>query len=231
MHLEAAVPCVAYDDFLQITLPANRTKLPSITVLTAPWDLQTISIAREHSVKLMVTDSWRRGGSFNKARALNEWLDRITLDAIPETWLLLLDADILIPPGKELLLDQLDPTGLYSARRRMCMDPSSFLDYSENRRTLQSFPLRIPPIRNGRAWGHFPTSNPAALSGYMQLWCPDGSDGLKRFPESQNAAGYDVTFALSFPEEKRYFLQDIDVLHLGPPKVNWNGRSSARWSP
>ena len=91
------------------------------------------------------------------------------------------------------------------------------------------FPLSVPPIKNGKVWGCLPTSNPAALCGYVHLWNLKHSIGMKRLPNSNNAARYDVGFALSFPETMRGFLENREVLHLGPEEANWNGRCSERW--
>lgn len=229
MQIEAVVPCVDYDDFLRITLPNNHFIVSSITVLTAPWDRRTAQIAIQHDVKIMMTDSWQKDGPFNKARALNEWLERITAMNLDESWALVLDADVLLPRDRRLEVDQLDPTGLYGARRRMCYDYGSYQQFAMGLRSLETFPVQVPPVRNGRVWGHRPTSNPAGLQGYMQLWCPARSAGLKRFPETGTAGQYDVEFALSFSQSSRKFLQQYDVLHLGPTQANWTGRRSARW--
>ena len=203
LRIETAVPCVEYDDFLRITLPNNRVVLSSITVLTAPWDTRTAEIATKYGAKVLVTDSWKRGGPFNKAGALNEWLERVASPSEVETWALVLDADILLPRDRPLTIDQLDPQGLHSARRRMCYDYNSFRQFAAGQRPWETFPINVPPVRNGRVWGHRPTSNPAGLQGYMQLWCPSRASGMKRFPETGTAAKYDVEFALSFAQSKR----------------------------
>lgn len=229
MFIEAVVPCVDYDDFLQITLPNNQFILSRITVLTAPWDCRTAELAAKHGANVIVTDSWQKGGPFNKARALNEWLERMATSEHGDTWALVLDADVLLPRDCCLDVNQLAPEGLYSARRRMCYDYASYQQFAMGLRSLDTFPVRVPPVRNGRVWGHRPTSNPAGLQGYMQLWCPSRGAGLKRFPETGTAGQYDVEFGLSFPQSSREYLQHYEVLHLGATQVNWTGRRSSRW--
>jgi hypothetical protein len=229
MLIEAVVPCVNYDDFLRITLPNNRVVLPAITILTAPWDRRTADLAAEYDLKLIVTDAWHRGGPFNKGRALNEWLETIVSPKHNATWALVLDADVLLPKGHGIEVEDLDPAGLYSARRRMCEDYESFLKFAMGLRSLETFPLQIPLVKNGRVWGHRPTSNPAGLQGYMQLWCPLHGRGMKRFPETGTAGKYDVEFGLSFPQSGRSFLRNYEVLHLGRSRINWAGRISTRW--
>lgn len=91
------------------------------------------------------------------------------------------------------------------------------------------FPTSVPPVKNGAVWGKRRTSNPAAICGYFQLWNYVRCRGKKYFPYSPSAACYDVDFALSFPEHLRMFLEDVEVLHLGPQRVNWDGRVSEAW--
>lgn len=229
MRIETVIPCVGYDDFLTYTLPRNLRELESVTILTAPWDEQTIGIAKQFKTGLLATEAWRIGGLFNKARALNEWIKSIG-DISGDTWLLTLDADIILPYGRKIPVEKLERSGLYSAPRHMCHDRASLQKFVRNEAALESFPIMLPPIRNGLAWGIYPTSNVAGLSGYMQLWCPAYAPGMREFPESGTAAGYDVKFALSFPEGKRRFIPEFGVLHLGPAEMNWTGRRSQRWS-
>lgn len=228
MQIEAAIPCVEYDDFLRLTLRNNCERLGAVTVLTSPSDSATIQLAERHGAKLLVTDAWWSGGTFNKARALNEWIDQVEI-AHENLWLLVLDADILLPLDLDLAVDGLDPTGLYSVRRRMCEDESAWNDFTKERRSLESFLLNVPPVKNGRVWGKRPTSNAAAICGYFHLWNPRHASGMKRFPEMPSAANYDVEFALSFPEERRRFFPKFEALHLGLSKTNWEGRRSTRW--
>lgn len=229
MSLQVGICCVEYDDFLGITLPHNVLYLPSVTVITAPWDHKTIAIAEQAGATVLATDAWKVGGPFNKGRALNEWIRKVQQTSTESTWLLSLDADILLPSGG-ISLAGLDPTCLYGVKRRMCPDQIAFRQYTEGTRSLLSFDCNIPKVRNGMVWGHRPTSNPAALQGYFQLWCPASASGAAWFDETGTAAGYDVQFGLSFPSNNRRYLESIEVLHLGLEKTNWEGRASTRWT-
>jgi len=224
--IETAIPCVNYGDFLWLTLQSNLRRLAKVTVLTSREDTAVIELARSCGVALHVTDAWG-AGHFNKARALNEWLDQVLSTASEETWCLTLDADILLPPGPPLETLSLDPLILYGARRRMCDDESDWHECVNSRRSLESFPLDIPPVWNGQVW-NLPTANQAALYGCFQLWNPQIS-GIGQFPESPTAAEYDVAFALKFTERHRQFLPNLDILHLGEPRINWQGRLSRQW--
>jgi hypothetical protein len=228
MRIETVVPCVGYDDFLGLTLPRNLELLESITVLTAPDDEHTAVIARNCGARLHITDAWSQGGPFNKARALNEWMDSLSKVG-PDVWILTLDADILLLSADRLARLDLDRRVLYGVHRRMCEDYSAWTDFAGGHRDILSYPRDVLPIRNGRVWGRRPTSNPAALSGYFQMWNSQHAAGARRFPERPSAAQYDVEFALSFSQNDRKFIEDYEVLHLGPSKTNWSGRRSPRW--
>jgi lantibiotic biosynthesis protein len=226
MRIEAVIPCVHYDDFLALTLPRNVRVLDSITVLTSWDDSSTAAIADGLGLKVLRTDAWS-AGSFNKGRALNAWLDALTPVA-EETWLLVLDADIVLPESMRTCLGALDATKLYGAPRRMCDSERAWQDFAAGRRDIRSFPLDMPPVWQGRIW-NLPTVNPAAIYGCFQLWNPARSRGGTRFVEAPTAAGYDVAFALSYADADRSFVPGLEILHLGECRVNWNGRCSSRW--
>jgi len=231
VHVEVIVTCVCYADFLAITLQQTKRWFAAITVLTAPEDYETIALAQREGVSLHVTSVWgKNGAKFNKAGAINSCLDERDLDGT-DSWVVLLDADILLREDFRGDVMTVDPHGLYSIPRRMCETEEEWRALRAGRRRLEDLPLSIPPVVNGRVWKHRPTGNPAALCGYLQLWHATKAAGMKRMPASHNAAGYDVEFGLSFPEASRSFLKGREVLHLGPSKANWDGRVSPRWGP
>lgn len=226
--IEAVVACVGYDDFLRLTLGRILTHLPSVTVLTAPWDGPTIEIAKRLGAKLLITDVWRQRGSFNKAAALNEWLASLD-ESQGDRWLLTVDADILFPDTFQMALDTLDGTSLYGVVRRMCDTASDWNEFVCRQKDFRDFAVGTPEVINGRVWGRSPTSNPAALQGYFQLWRRNALPFGSRFLDLPTAGQYDVEFALRFPEWKRQFLAGAEVLHLGLNRRNWTGRVSERW--
>jgi hypothetical protein len=218
---------VGYGDFLNLTLASAVRAVDRVTVVTAPWDPETPGIARKYGAEMLVTDAWRVRGAFNKARALNEWIESIDV-ASEETWLLTLDADILLPSAA-IPRERLKAGSLYGAQRRMCADESDWLEYCAGARPLRSFKLEPYPLVMGRLWGTVQTQNPAGMLGYFQLWHQPGGNGGRRFREAPTASDYDVLFGLSFPETARHFLPEYEALHLGPARVNWSGRRSERW--
>jgi hypothetical protein len=228
MRIEAGVPCVNFDDFLRLTLPINIRHVDTITVITAPGDAETVAVAKAHGAAVIETDAFTEGGVFNKARALNVWLDSID-GRDPDVWVLALDADILLPAAIASAFADANPTDLYGAPRRLCVTEEEWESYTQGLRDLQSFPVLAPPVVEGRVWNLVPTSNAAGLCGYFQAWNLAQASGMPRFPEAPTAAGYDVVFGLSFDEQSRHYLDGVEVLHLGPPRVNWVGRQSVRW--
>ncbi len=228
MQLKTAISCLHYDDFLAQTLPHNLAFLPSVTVVTSPRDTATMELARHLGADLFLTDAWHLGGSLNKAHALNQWWFHSVATA-PQSWLMTLDADILLFDSVAGGLADLNPKWLYGARRRMCPDEAALSDFLSGKKALDDFPLDTIPVVGGKLWGHFPQQNQAGLSGFLQLWCPAHATGLPQFPVSGSAEAYDTLFGLSFGEQSRGFLRMRDALHLGPAEVNWHGRRSPRW--
>ena len=234
MDIRAVVPCVEYDDFLALTLPHTLALFPSLTVLTSPIDQATIALATRLGAQVYITDAWHIGGPLNKASALNEWLDHSTHEPA-DPWFLVLDADIILPAAFFAHLDRLNLEGhlnrrtLYSARRRMCHDRSALEAFLDGKKPLQDFPFDTPLIIEGQVFGDIPVNNLAGLAGYLHLWSPQHAAGNPLFPVTGTAEGYDLQFALSFPEENRSYLDPLEVLHIGPTFVNWHGRRSPRW--
>ena len=112
----------------------------------------------------------------------------------------------------------------------MCDRLEDFTDLLTHRKPLDTLPLHTIPEIHGKLWGFAPTSNPAGLNGYFQLWCPRHAAGAARFHDTGSAEHYDYQFGLTFPEALRHNLPGVPpALHLGPAAVNWRGRQSPRW--
>ncbi len=225
------ITCVDYDDFLALTLPSALSIFPNTWVVTAARDDGSLSVSRRHCARTFTTDVWwYNGARFDKAAAINEWIETSIADKAP-CWILLLDADIYLPPGLEAYLCGLQRHVLYSAQRRMCPSKEDWSQFVDGHLSLQDFSISHVPIKNGKAFGSRPTSNPAGLQGYFQLFFLNESAAKRRrlFTPSGSARAYDVEFALTYPEQDRRDLAGYEVVHLGEPKVNWNGRVTQRW--
>lgn len=226
MEIEVLVPCVHYADFLALTAPTTRRMFKNVTVITRPDDIASVKVANENGLGVYTTQAWHKDcAAFNKAAALNEYLDVLRSKSYNH-WILLLDADILLRDSPGVWFCKLDPRVLYSACRRMCESEEQWNAFVGKSLRWNDFPLYVP---DGKGWRHRPTSNPAALCGYFQLWHFDHAVGVHRLPESPTAANYDVEFALSFPDHLRRYIDDCETLHLGLVGTNWFGRVSPIW--
>lgn len=205
--------------------------LDNIYIFTHENDCKTIDICQQLQTKYITTDAWyANGASFSKSSGLNSCLTKIQ-NYNHIDWVLKLDADIYLPSNFRLVPKDLDPSYLYSAKRRMCHTFSDWQKLYHGIYAWSDFKKSIIWLRNGLVWGKRPTNNVAALCGYFQLWNFGYYSFSTNFPYSSTAALYDIDFALQFPENKRIFFEDFEVLHLGESKMNWEGRITKQWEP
>jgi len=229
MHLTTIIPCLDYADLLRISLPSAVAASDRVVVVTSPRDRATRRLCDEYGVTCLATDRWRRGGAvLNKAGALDD-----AIEAADSTdWLLLLDADIVLPADARSRLESLhlDRMTLYGAYRRMCRTPSEWRAYAEhgNAELLPLGPLLWVRKPQRRPAGS-PMLNPAALQGYFQLWNAGGRP--RRLSDYPTAAQYDVELALRWPDHLRRMLppERFTVIHLGENRANWQGRVTETW--
>ena len=213
MQIDCIIPCVGYDDFLDLTLPFSKPHFDSTIVVTMDNDVATKKCCQKHGVLFLCTDEWyTEMSALNKGRALNEALHLLKCT----DWVCSLDADIVLPNDFRGRLDGLDRSNLYSARRRMCLTVAEYhrflADGNMSRFTPAPLSGRTEPI----------------LLGYLQLWC----QGLRPvvFPVNcPSAEYYDVAFCRNWNVDNRKNISDLSVLHLGDSGINWNGRVSERW--
>lgn len=193
---------VGYDDLLALTLLKNARHLTSIVVVTTREDARTQAIvARVPSARCFFTDAFtRHGARFNKGAALEEGFDALGRDG----WILIHDADILLPDS--VPFNNLDPSKLYGAPRRMLDDPK------------QAVPA---------SWRTLPLSKEVGFPGYFQLF--HGSNPLLTRPwydvTYTHAGGGDGYFQSRFKDKAQL---PMEVLHYGPRDTNWFGRASER---
>ena len=76
-RVEAISVCVGYADFLVATLPENLPVLDHMVVITSPEDEETRQVCRKFNVDHVLSEDYKRGGPFNKARMINRVLDQI----------------------------------------------------------------------------------------------------------------------------------------------------------
>lgn len=197
--------CVDYADLLAITLHRNARHLEEIFVVTHPRDEATKAVVSNVvNAKLFETDAfYRHGASFNKGLAIEEGFAHMGR----EGWILILDADTLLPDS--FWLPALNPHRLYGARRRMLEDVSKW--------------------RPGLDWRQLPISADRVIAGYFQLFHASNTF-ISKLPwydvTFQHAGGCDGYFQERFPLGFQTWLAP-QVLHLGPRDTNWFGRVGA----
>lgn len=197
---------MSYDDLLTITLPRNLRHLAECVVVTSPEDERTRAVVEAvPDARVFITDAFtRHGARFNKGLAMEEGFDALGR----EGWILIWDADILLPDV--LPLDGLTPDALHGARRRMLDDPSQW--------------------HEGLEWGALPTAHDGAPIGFFQLFRADapGLRGKRPWYDVSfaHAGGSDAYFLGHFGGRLKRMLP-IEVLHLGPRDTNWFGTDPA----
>src|ERR1035437_1703370 len=120
IEIECIIVCELYGDVLRHSLPINKVILNDITVATSERDLETQNLCEENSVKSFVTNRFfeSRNSPFDKEAVLN-----LCLKNIKKTdWVLLLDADIVLPKNIMSILNskEFDEEIIYGANRRIC---------------------------------------------------------------------------------------------------------------
>jgi hypothetical protein len=235
MRIEAVTVCVDYADFLEVTLPTIVAAVDSLVVVTAPADRRTIELCRrEH---LMWTESsamYDNGGKFSLGAALNAGLKALQLDG----WVLVVDADIYLPPHFHRTLDRLslDSSKLYGIDRVHCRGHNAAVEFMSAERRLRS--CEVPFLRE------FPIGPRIVLPefgyvpcGYFQLWNA-AATGYRDYPihPAGTSEGSDMMHATRFPRSYRELIPELVAIELGtdepngPVGVNWSGRTTPEFS-
>lgn len=207
---------VDFSDYLALTLPKNAPHFERTYVVTVPKDekIEAICFQVEHVGICETNTFYEHGAAFNKGAAINEVLERMYA-ACPGSWVVLWDADILMPEH----MDIGDPKigCLYSARRRECTD-------------LIAVKPGVAAI--GANWTEYPlaTDLDAEWGGWFQMFNladPVLAEQPMYPVDWRHAGGSDTDFSKKWPAEKRIRLP-FNVLHLGETRKNWCGRATRR---
>ena len=134
-NIQIVVICVNYSDFLKITYQKNIRffKQSNYHIITSSEDQKTIDLCVNLNIKYEIYDDFYLNRSkLNKSGAIHKIQKRLYND-FPDDWILLLDADIILPDNfKELFLSKCDNTmSLYSLKRKDYEEEEDFLN-SEN---------------------------------------------------------------------------------------------------
>ena len=204
--MKSIVVCVEFDDLLAITLPRNARHFERVLVVTSPADEATQHVVSAvPNGEVYATDAfYRQGAAFNKGLALEQGFDVLGR----EGWLLVWDADIVMPDRMELA--DVEIGNLYSPHRRMCRNPGEYHGQTD--------------------WTRWPIQGDREHAGYFQLFhAADPLLGDRPWYgiDWKHAGGCDSDFQARWPAHKRRRLP-FEVLHLGVEHVNWHGRCQPR---
>jgi hypothetical protein len=199
MHIVGLVVSVDYADYLSVTIPEMVKVVDKLYVMTAEND-RSREIAEKYGAIPILWKDWKIDGAhFNKSGAIN-YAQSVVYDKHPESWYLILDADILLPDNTREIIEKhsTNEKALYSVKRQ---------DYH----TIGSFEQDDHDIVYQFDW-----------AGFFQLY-----KDKQYYPEfSMDASGCDIVFLHLFIE--RSFLP-LTVKHIGVSATNWKGRVSDPW--
>ena len=206
--LDVIIISVNYNDYLIVSLSNNVKVFDNITVVTSPDDLMCQKICEKFGVNCLVTDvMYENGANFNKGKAINKGIESI----VDPNFILLLDADIVITD--KIDIDELIDDNFYTSDRWICRDYNFYKRFIDGEIEISD----IGKCENNKGLGFFQLFNINNNS----------IDKSKVFPEiSDDAAWSDLMFRDKFT--KRQTIKN-DVIHLGDPYMNWNGRRTNRF--
>lgn len=211
LPIHAITTSVLYHDFLDRTLPRTLEVVERVTVVTAPDDFQTRSVCEKHGVDPVVTDLFTANNScFDRGAAIGA-----ALSTVDPGWVLLLDADILLPAPLEIPLSVLDRDAIHGCERRLVVGSGQLSELEGGRR---DFPLMRPHIEEGK---------PMPI-GFFQLFHSSGGGSHPSYP---TAAESDAAFTRSFASRS---MLPLTVWHLDSVESNlgdnWWGRTTPLFS-
>jgi hypothetical protein len=241
MRVEVVTVSIGYGDFLAATLPENLPLVDNLVVITSEDDEETRAVCRHHNVHHVLSDDFKRGGPFNKARLINRAFDQLG----GQDWILHLDADIVLPRQFRNMLDwgHIDPRCLYGADRHRI---AGFDKWQAFRRNPGYWDNHAHEMGQ---WFHPELPVASRLVSSMHGYTPIGAFQLfhgsqliqhkmhlRKYPETHgDAARTDQQFALQWDRRFRVLLPEVICLHLESDDAghgsNWAGRTTSRFGP
>ena len=235
--IDVVLVCVGYDDYLAETLPFIAHKVDSVQVVTSPEDTKTQELCEFYGMEPVISHRLHeKGAAFAKGKAINDGINAIE----NPDWILVLDADIILPEAIEALYQMtLNPGALYYTRR---WGP----------RSINLVPLALQAIRSGEPWdqirsqwgskekakftGRKGNAEEQFPFGYFQLFNVRAKAlrGRKAiYPDRSRTAEHDDLEMGAKVFEGRTVCLPVpmfDVIHLphGMFQENWSGRATPR---
>jgi len=204
--IDVIITSVNYNDFLILSLENNTKYFENITVVTSNDDKICQDICENYGVKCITTDVFYEDGfKFNKGKAINVGIESI----INPEFILLLDADIIVT--NKIELTNLEPDTLYTSDRWICYNHFQYERWRKGETQVNN----LPKYERDNGYGFF------------QLFNFNNSIGINRYnDELENSSHPDLKFSSYFPKKQTI---DVDIIHLGYVKKNWDGRKSEKF--
>jgi hypothetical protein len=152
--IKTVICSINYCDLLKETLSQNVKELFDISIITDLKDQETKDLCMEFNVKCYQTDLFYINNSkFNRGMVLNAFLNKFKNEL---DWVLLLDADIVVPKDFEKLFFDLSPdiNVMYGCRRYDVQEYQDWKKVQENYENLINYRLF-----RGVGYGYFQLFN------------------------------------------------------------------------
>lgn len=241
MKIEAVVICSNYSDFLEVTLPINKSYFDRMLVVSTPDDVETRRLCDFYHVECFQTDAFfLKDAPFNKGNAVEAALGHMDW----QDWCVHLDADIVLPSktGQILHSLKLNEQCLYGIDRMMCPDRDSWDEYMRLKLPQHELAYVHPgPFLLGTRIAKLECGGYIPI-GFFQMFHRSASVLQKRpwYPtEYPDASASDEMFALKWDRAHRHMLPELIAIHLEmPPEddgsrkemgTNWKGRKTGKF--
>lgn len=160
--LKIVTTCSNYSDYLQETLPYNKEIWKDITVFTNPNDKETIDICKKNNVDILYYDNLGDDGRLYAKDAGACY--NIFMEMYPNTWILFIDSDIMLPKNIKKIINVTDRNVLYYTSRIYI--PMNYDIIHENINKA-----KMCDNYDSFGWTHLP----ASMFGYFMLFYNDNS--------------------------------------------------------
>jgi hypothetical protein len=212
-EINMVLVCVNYSDKLKATLKYNKNRTDSITIVTEKEDKNTIEVAKEYGAYVVLSEKKKLNEAvFNKGAMLNDGI-RSVIERTGVSWILLTDADILLPPDfKKISKLVLNPGVLYYAER-VDVNEGQIDNVAYNQEFFDN--AKSEGWGNKDSWGYFQLFNvkASALNEKKDNWYPE---------EFYSAGSVDHVFMDQWAY-KKWCLTRCAHLYHGGYSTNWYG--------
>ena len=219
VYLEAVIVCVNYSDFLKITLPFNKHNFDNIVIATHPDDHETIEVCLNNNVNYaLTTRMYEDNAKFNKGKALNDGIKSLNR----KEWVLITDADMIMPKNLKELIEGVKKTRIYGTGRAICPTINDWIEYTKNPSIIDKWEKQIGRINIGVGFFQLIHSHNPVVNGRTD-WYKENIPHCGRT---------DRKFWRSFEDKNRKCLKNMITIHLGDDEMgsNWYGRTTKKWN-